>query len=81
MIVTFIANYAKNVTGIYQKPAEESSFADVKSGDWFKSAVDWAVSRGITKGYGSGTFGPNVPCSRAMMVTFLRSMSRIGAEE
>ncbi len=81
MIVTFIANYAKNVTGIYQKPAEESSFADVKSGDWFKSAVDWAVSRGITKGYGSGTIGPNVPCSRAMMVTFLRSMSRIGAEE
>ena len=78
MIVTFIANYAKNVAGTYAEPAEKSSFTDVKEGDWFKSSVDWAVANGITNGYGEGTFRPNVNCNRAMMAAFLRKAAAIG---
>ena len=76
MIVTFISNYAK-ASGTYIAPAGEAVFSDVKAGDWFKGAVDWAVENGITSGYGQGTFQPNYICNRAMMVTFLKSYSEL----
>ena len=49
----------------------EVNFSDVRSTDWYYRAVRWAVARGITTGYGEGTFRPNVTCNRAMIVTFL----------
>jgi hypothetical protein len=44
---------------------------------WYKEAVDWAVANGITSGYGEGTFSPDVTCTRAMMVTFLRKTAEL----
>ena len=47
------------------------SFADVERNAYCYDAVAWAVAEGITKGTGSHTFGPEVSCTRAQMVTFL----------
>lgn len=47
------------------------SFRDVKQGDYFYDAVQWAVEKGITEGTGADTFSPNASCTRAQMVTFL----------
>lgn len=47
------------------------SFADVKPGDIFYEAVQWAVKRGITKGTSSTSFSPFAPCTRGQIVTFL----------
>ena len=47
------------------------SFADVKPGDIFYEAVQWAVERGITKGTSSTSFSPYAPCTRGQIVTFL----------
>ena len=47
------------------------SFADVKPGDIFYEAVQWAVERGITKGTSSTSFSPFAPCARGQIVTFL----------
>ena len=55
-------------------PAPKSSanpFADVKADAYYYDAVLWAVEQGITKGTGDNTFSPNVPCTRAQIVTFL----------
>ena len=51
---------------------EPPSFTDVKQDAWYHDAVIWAAQKGITSGYGEGTFQPNASCSRAMMVTFLQ---------
>ena len=47
------------------------SFRDVKLGDYFYDAVQWAVEKGITEGTGADTFSPGASCTRAQMVTFL----------
>ena len=48
-----------------------ASFRDVKQGDYFYDAVQWAVEKGITAGTSANTFSPNASCTRAQMVTFL----------
>lgn len=53
-------------------PASASnSFSDVKSSDYYYSAVLWAVENGITGGVGKGRFGPGEICTRGQIVTFL----------
>ncbi len=47
------------------------TFRDVKDGDYFKDAVDWAVEKGITSGTSDSTFSPDAACTRAQSVTFL----------
>ncbi len=71
MIVTFLYRRAgsPDVPGTNQ-------FSDVKPTDWYYKSVSWAVKEGITTGYGAGTFQPDAPCTRAMIVTFL--MRRYG---
>lgn len=49
-------------------------FTDVKDGDWFSAAVQFAASRELFTGTGTGTFSPLVPMSRAMLVTVLARM-------
>ncbi|MBR7014831.1 MAG: S-layer homology domain-containing protein [Lachnospiraceae bacterium] len=71
MIVTFLMRYAK-LAGTYKAPASPAVFADVAENAWYKDAVDWAVANKVTTGYGQGIFSPNVTCTRAMMVTFLK---------
>ena len=76
MIVSFLMSYAK-LTGTYMAPAPSANFPDVPPSAWYKAAVDWAVENGITKGYGSGTFSPDVTCNRVMMVTFLKKAAEL----
>ena len=49
----------------------QNPFTDVKEGDYFYIPVLWAVDRGITTGTSKTTFGPERPCTRAQVVTFL----------
>ena len=40
-------------------------------GAWYEAAVNWAVENKVTNGMDSDTFGIEVNCNRAHMVTFL----------
>lgn len=84
VIATGIGNY-KGVTGsgtfeIVKKgelPDDEdevlpeNGFVDVKEGDYFFEAVNWAVENKITNGMGNNEFRPKASCTRADAVTFL----------
>ena len=50
---------------------ETLDFADVPTDAYYYEAVKWAQEKGITGGIGNGLFGPNQPCTRAQIVTFL----------
>ena len=43
--------------------AAGDGFKDVAKGMYYTDAVKWAVSKGIVKGYGDGTFRPDEPVS------------------
>ncbi|MBQ8355212.1 MAG: S-layer homology domain-containing protein [Oscillospiraceae bacterium] len=47
------------------------SFADVKAGQFYSTAVAWAVEKGITNGISATEFGVGGICNRAQVVTFL----------
>lgn len=53
------------------KVTTTGKFKDVPKGSWYHDAVYWAVEKGITTGYGEGTFQPDALCTRAMIVTFI----------
>ena len=55
--------------------AAAGQFQDVPADAYYKDAVDWAVTRGITDGTTATTFSPNASCTRAQMVTFLWRMN------
>ena len=59
------------VKASFVKTVEVSPFADVATDDYYYEAVKWAVKNGITDGVGNDLFGPNQPCTRAQIVTFL----------
>ena len=50
---------------------EPMTFLDVPDSAYYAEAVDWAVAKKITGGIGNKLFGPNDPCTRAQIVTFL----------
>ena len=52
------------------------SFADVDAKAYYADAVSWAVQEGITSGVGRDKFGPDAPCTRAQIVTFLNRMDQ-----
>ena len=54
-----------------QPELSESPFTDVQPGDWYLTAVLWAVENAVTGGVGDGQFGPDQTCTRAEAVTFL----------
>lgn len=64
----FDTEIAKDVVTEIEKSIE---FKDVKKGDWYFDAVQWAVKNNITEGSGKDTFSPDVICTRTQMVTFL----------
>ena len=47
------------------------AFADVEAGQYYTSAVAWAVQAGVTAGASATTFSPDATCTRAQTVTFL----------
>ena len=59
------------VNATFVKEVETSPFSDVSTSAYYYEAVKWAQEKGITGGIGNGLFGPNQPCTRAQIVTFL----------
>ena len=59
------------VNATFVKEVETSPFSDVSTSAYYYGAVKWAQEKGITGGIGNGLFGPNQPCTRAQIVTFL----------
>ena len=47
------------------------AFADIPANAWYAEAVQWAARLGITGGVGNDRFGPDLPCTRSQIVTFL----------
>ena len=68
-------NYARLLTATACAAAVTMSgaqaFSDVANTAYYKSAVDWAVSGGITSGKDSDHFDPRGICTRAQTVTFM----------
>ena len=65
-MATFLYKFAEG-----KAEGTSNPFVDVTVGDYYAQPVQWAVENGITSGTGANTFGPNDPCTRAQMVTFL----------
>ena len=67
------SDYTKFIEAIaaFVTKAETSPFSDVSTSAYYYEAVKWAQEKGITGGIGNGLFGPNQPCTRAQIVTFL----------
>ena len=59
------------INAAFVKEVEISPFSDVSTSAYYYEAVKWAQEKGITGGIGIGLFGPNQPCTRAQIVTFL----------
>ena len=69
-------NRAQVVTFLWRamgspKSEAEVSFADVKDGEFYTTAVAWAVENDITNGISTTAFGVDNICNRAQVVTFL----------
>ena len=59
------------IKATFVKEVETSPFSDVSTSAYYYEAVKWAQEKGITGGIGNGLFGPNQPCTRGQIVTFL----------
>ena len=59
------------IKATFVKEVETSPFSDVSTSAYYYEAVKWAQEKGITGGIGNSLFGPNRPCTRAQIVTFL----------
>ena len=65
------AEILADLFGDAETQPSQKGFNDVKPGDYFYDAVNWAVEKGITTGTSTTTFSPNASCTRAQIVTFL----------
>lgn len=66
-VVTFLWR----ASGCPQPKQTRQPFTDVSSSAYYAKAVAWAVEQGITAGMDETHFGPDVPCTRAHVATFL----------
>lgn len=66
-IVTFLWRAA----GRPEPESGTNPFGDVPESEYYYKAVLWAVEQGITNGTSPTTFGPDEPCTRGQVVTFL----------
>ena len=77
----FTVNRAQAVTFLWclagqPEPTQTQTFPDVEAdgnSGWYRTAVQWAVEKGITAGTGKG-FEPYLSCSRGMILTMLYAM-------
>ena len=49
----------------------DDPFVDVKESDYYYEATKWAAGSSIAGGTGDGVFSPDLPCTRAQVLTFL----------
>ena len=69
---TFIMPAGKvEVKAVFVEEVKVSPLQDVPIDAYYYEAVKWAQKKGITGGIGNDLFGPNQPCTRAQIVTFL----------
>ena len=54
-----------------------AQFKDVPPDAYYVKAVEWALSKGITKGTGETTFSPYAFCTRGQIVTFLARLADV----
>lgn len=59
------------VEASFTEQTKASAFADVSAEAYYYEPVQWALERGITDGISEDLFGPNQPCTRGQIVTFL----------
>ncbi len=52
-------------------PGYLGTFPDVPAGAWYAPYVERLAQLGVTSGYADGTFGPDLPVSRAEMAAFV----------
>lgn len=76
MFITVLHRLANKLNGP-EVDVQAQTFTDVSSNAWYADAISWAVSAGITDGYGNGKFGPNDELNReqitVLMIRFLSS--------
>ena len=65
-IVTFLWRYQHSPSA-----SGTTSFIDIPAGQYYSTAVAWAVANNITNGMGDGIFAPDATCTRGQIVTFL----------
>ncbi len=75
---TFVMPDSKvTVTPVFKAAASQqpvtptTTFRDVPANAYYHSAVQWAVSNGITAGTGNGIFSPDANCTRGQIAAFL----------
>ena len=56
--------------------AAGSTFSDVAADAYYRTAVAWAVEKGITNGTSGTTFSPDDTCTRGQIVTFLYRLAQ-----
>ena len=66
-VVTFLWR----AEGCPEADGRENPFRDVGPEDYCYEAVLWALEEGITNGVSADRFGPDEPCTREQVVTFL----------
>ena len=65
------AEILADLFGDAETQPSQKGFNDVKPGDYFYDAVNWAVEKGITTGTSATTFAPDATVTRGQTVTFL----------
>lgn len=53
------------------KVSAAAPFDDVAAGQWYSDAVSWAAAKGVVKGYGDGSFGPEDSVTREQFAAIL----------
>ena len=76
--ITLYAKWLEKGTGSNDNDDDEdiatgvtTRFVDVKANDWFYGDVEFAVKNGLFNGISATEFGPNLPMTRAMIITVL----------
>ncbi len=66
-----MATFLWRAAGSPEPTGGANPFVDVLTDTYYAKAVQWAYEQGITSGTSTTTFGPDDPCTRGQMATFL----------
>lgn len=58
-----------------------AGFKDVKAGDWYADAVNWAAANGVVNGMGNGFFAPNAAITREQLAAIIRNYAAYKGED
>lgn len=60
---------------------DRQTFSDVKKGEWYSPAVEWAYENHIVSGYNNGKFGPNDAINREQFAVILKAYAVFNSYE